>query len=716
MRTMLRSKVTLLFIMVAALIAVPAVVALADVVQNNIDTSIDATAETRSISTDGSTTVGYTLQVANNNNTYPDSNGCNTGAGNPITVNINTPQGVTASPNSLTFTSCGTTQNVTFTSSKATPVGSPYNITVTASGGAAGTTTYTDPATWALTVNKAQPTISAVSGTGNAGSSNGSLTATLKNATVTPNKNLSGKDITFAIGGNNVPGTATTNGSGVATLNNVDLSGVTQGTKSLTANFAGDGDYLAATGSGSLVVGAPLCTATTSVTTQPQDANITYGTDATFTADANGTNPTVQWQVLVTGSGATWTDINGATSKTLTVSNPAVADSGKQYRAVFSNTCNGSNSATSNAATLTVGKATANVALSGLGPYTYDGTAKSASATTSNPSGLNVSITYSQGPNSVTNPTDAGPYAVVATINDANYKGSASSTLTIGQAASSVQVDCPASPVTYTGSALEPCTAHATGAGGLNQALTVSYTDNTNVGTAHASASYAGDANHTGNTGSATFTIQKANQTITFGTIANKVVGANFTVSATASSGLPVSFAASGSCTVSGTNVSVTGVGPCTITASQVGNGNYNAAPPVPQSFNGSYTFFGWLQPVDGDGTATGAVNLGKVGRTYPIKWQLKDATGALISDAAAQALVSSMSGSAKNVTCGSWNSLGSDVLEDYTTGNTTLRYDDVSDQFIYNYKAPSSAVCQAFVISKADGVNSKQANFNFQK
>jgi hypothetical protein len=68
-------------------------------------------------------------------------------------------------------------------------------------------------------------------------------------------------------------------------------------------------------------------------------------------------------------------------------------------------------------------------------------------------------------------------------------------------------VSCPAS-VTYSGTALTPCTATATGAGGLNQSLTVTYTSNTNAGTATASASFDGDANHTGSTGSTTFQIQ----------------------------------------------------------------------------------------------------------------------------------------------------------------------------------------------------------------
>jgi hypothetical protein len=48
---------------------------------------------------------------------------------------------------------------------------------------------------------------------------------------------------------------------------------------------------------------------------------------------------------------------------------------------------------------------------------------------------------------------------------------------------------------------------------------------------------------------------------------------------------LPVSFAASGSCTVSGSSVHITGAGSCTITASQPGNANYNAATNVSRSF-----------------------------------------------------------------------------------------------------------------------------------
>src|SRR5205823_4713180 len=83
-----------------------------------------------------------------------------------------------------------------------------------------------------------------------------------------------------------------------------------------------------------------------------------------------------------------------------------------------------------------------------------------------------------------------------------------------------------------------------------------------------------------------TFSIAKADQTITFGALAARTYGdANFTVGATASTGLAVTFSASGACTVSGTTVTITGAGSCTITASQAGDTNYNAAPNVPQTF-----------------------------------------------------------------------------------------------------------------------------------
>ena len=82
------------------------------------------------------------------------------------------------------------------------------------------------------------------------------------------------------------------------------------------------------------------------------------------------------------------------------------------------------------------------------------------------------------------------------------------------------------------------------------------------------------------------FTVNKATQTITFGSLGAKTFGdAPFAVSATASSGLAVTFGSGGSCSVSGSTVTITGAGSCTITASQAGDGNYQPATGVPQTF-----------------------------------------------------------------------------------------------------------------------------------
>lgn len=77
------------------------------------------------------------------------------------------------------------------------------------------------------------------------------------------------------------------------------------------------------------------------------------------------------------------------------------------------------------------------------------------------------------------------------------------------------------------------------------------------------------------------------NQTITFAALTNRTLGEpSFGVSATASSGLPVSFSIfSGPASISGTNVTLTGTGTVTVRASQSGNVSYNPAPNVDRSF-----------------------------------------------------------------------------------------------------------------------------------
>lgn len=78
----------------------------------------------------------------------------------------------------------------------------------------------------------------------------------------------------------------------------------------------------------------------------------------------------------------------------------------------------------------------------------------------------------------------------------------------------------------------------------------------------------------------------KSNQTITFGALTPKAYGdSSFALTASASSGLPLSYVSSntGVATVSGSVVTIVGVGSTTITASQAGNSSYNAATSVSQ-------------------------------------------------------------------------------------------------------------------------------------
>jgi subtilisin family serine protease len=115
--------------------------------------------------------------------------------------------------------------------------------------------------------------------------------------------------------------------------------------------------------------------------------------------------------------------------------------------------------------------------------------------------------------------------------------------------------------------------------------------------------------------------LSKKDQIITFTSAppSNATVGGSYLVSATASSGLAVSFASTttGVCTVSGSTVIFVAAGTCTVQASQAGNTSYNPAPSVFQSFSVSapataaYTvnFSGSTVPV---GRVISSVSLGR--------------------------------------------------------------------------------------------------------
>jgi hypothetical protein len=176
---------------------------------------------------------------------------------------------------------------------------------------------------------------------------------------------------------------------------------------------------------------------------------------------------------------------------------------------------NGStNSGQTPAPTLTVGKAASTTTVGcAAGPFVYDGSAKTpCSATVTGAGGLSQSLSVSY-----SNNLNAGTATASASYpGDANHNASSDSkTFAIGKADSTTTVTCAAGPFVYNGSAHTPCSASVTGAGGLNQSLSVSYSNNVNAGSATASASYAGDANHKASSDSKTFAIGKADSTTT---------------------------------------------------------------------------------------------------------------------------------------------------------------------------------------------------------
>lgn len=232
-------------------------------------------------------------------------------------------------------------------------------------------------------------------------------------------------------------------------------------------------------------------------------------------------------------------------------------------------------------------KGTAQLALGNLA-QTFDGSPKSV-AVTSDPTGLDVIVTYD---GSATPPTNAGSYVVSAIVNDANFIGEASGNLIISKAGQQItfgplpnkKIDDANFSVSATASSNLAVSFAASG----DCTLSGTEVHLTGVGSCTINASQGGNSNFNAATDvQQSFSIAKADQTITFNALPDKTFGdADFAVSATASSSLAVSFASSGNCTVAGSQVHLTDAGSCTITATQDGDANINAAPPISRTFS----------------------------------------------------------------------------------------------------------------------------------
>ncbi|MGZ5436785.1 MAG: beta strand repeat-containing protein, partial [Pyrinomonadaceae bacterium] len=196
---------------------------------------------------------------------------------------------------------------------------------------------------------------------------------------------------------------------------------------------------------------------------------------------------------------------------------------------------------------------------------------------------------------SITNAQPAGSHTI--TIRATDNCGSTTEavfTLTVSKANQTITVGTHApGSATYNASFTVAATSNSGLSVGYSSAgactnVGALFTMTSSTGTCTVKYNQAGDSNYSAAPQvTETVNAQKANQTITFNALANRTFGdGDFNVSATATSGLAVSFTASGQCTISETLVHLTGAGSCTITAKQGGDSNYNAAPDVPQAFN----------------------------------------------------------------------------------------------------------------------------------
>ena len=303
--------------------------------------------------------------------------------------------------------------------------------------------------------------------------------------------------------------------------------------KNSTATFSAPGDYLltvTATDTGALSTPSSVnvrVLSTDSLVITPASGNPTVGNTLQFSAAARdqfgtlaASQPSpINWSTSGGGS----IDSSGLFTAT-TAGGPftITATSGVSYSAT---------------AQVTVNPAPATVQLGNLS-QTYTGSSKSVSVTTT-PSGLAHSVTYNGSP---TAPTNAATYAVVATITNPNYTGSASGSLVIAKA-----------PQTINFAALDPVLDNQGSlalAATATSGLTVSYTSsNTAVatisgssviivglGTTTITASQAGNTNYNAATSvPQTLTVVRANPLAVTGGPYKVLIGQSLSLNASAS-------------------------------------------------------------------------------------------------------------------------------------------------------------------------------------
>ena len=273
-------------------------------------------------------------------------------------------------------------------------------------------------------------------------------------------------------------------------------------------------------------------------------------------------------------------------------------------------------------ANITIGYASSTTVVSGGGTFVYDGSGHPLTATVTGAGGLSASVPVAGCVASPTNVADSCT-GTATYAGDANHSGSSDSASVTITPASSTTVVSGGGTFVYDGSG-HPLTATVTGAGGLSASVPVAgcVASPTNVAdSCTGTATYAGDANHTGSSASATVTITKAPTTtsVSFGAGPFVYTGSAFTATSS------VSPAAAGTATIAYSGDCTNGGVSCAATATYAESANYLGSS-ASASITITYAFCGFNQPL------LVPVQEFKAGSTIPVKFCFKDASGATVS------------------------------------------------------------------------------------
>ena len=236
--------------------------------------------------------------------------------------------------------------------------------------------------------------------------------------------------------------------------------------------------------------------------------------------------------------------------------------------------------------TLVVAKMPATVALAaGDLERTYDGAPKPVGAVAT-PAGLAVRVTYDGETNP---PTAAGAYVVVAEVDDPIWGGAATGTLVVAKAMATVTLG----DLEHVYDGTSHSVTAATAPGSLAVDIRYDGTADAPIAAGSYAVSAAVDDSNWQGVATGTLVVAYGRQTIDFPPLADRMTTDEVELSATSSSGLPVTFTvdAGPGLLTSGTTLLLMGAGTVVISAHQEGDVNWFSADSVVRAFAVAYEF-----------------------------------------------------------------------------------------------------------------------------